>query len=184
MEETTKFALWMQEHAGPIDWQMLRTAFLQEQFRSGGKGPELLPTMHPALSTLLVHEFEMLRLAGGCRLLLVPDQLLMPGRLYRFSFWLDLEDHYVTPTVEVCCGIPRANFFLFSQSHRSRKRLGFGRLSYFVAVPEPTFWAMLLLLQECAPELAMFRGEQRSERRARKRGRRRRHATRRERGLV
>jgi hypothetical protein len=182
-EETTTFALWIQDKAGPIGWQMLRTAFLQEQLKYGGSGPKLLPTARPWLCSLLVHEFEMHRLDEGCRLLLVPDRLLVPGKLYRFSFWIDLEDRYATPNIEAFCKIPRSEFFLFSQSRRAYSRPGYGRLSYFVAVPKPTPWAMRLLLLECEPELAMFRSEQRSER-SLKRKRRQRHATRRERRLV
>jgi len=184
LAQTTEFALWMQRQGGPIDLQMLRTAFLQEQLKFGGPGPKLLPTERPALCSLLVTEFEMSRLGDGCRLLLVPDQLLVPGRLYRFSFWLDLEDSYTTADHQVFSEIGRSDFFLFSQSRKAHRR-GLGRISYFVAVSAPTRWAMRILVLECDPELALFREEQRSARRGRKpKTRRRTRATRRERRLV
>lgn len=176
-EQTTEFALWMQKQAGPIDLQMLRTAFLQEQLQFGGPGPTLLPTLRPALCSLLVTEFEMSRLGDGYRLLLVPDQVLVPGRLYRFSFWLDLEDSYTTVDHQAFCKIGRSEFFLFSQSRGAFRRRGFGRLSYFVAVSQPTVWAMRILVLECDPELALFRQEQRSTCRKRRSKRRRTSST-------
>jgi len=175
-EQTTEFALWMQRQVGPIDLQMLRTAFLQEQLQFGGPGPQLLPTLRPALCSLLVTEFEMSRLGNGYRLLLIPDQMLVPGRLYRFSFWLDLQEFYTTADHEVFSEIGRSEFFLFSQSRRAFRRRGFGRLSYFVAVSQPTTWAMRILVLECDRELALFRQEQRSACRKRKPKRRRSHA--------
>lgn len=172
LEQTTAFALFMQQQSGPIEWELLRIAFLQEHInfgrrdRWGRPDGSLLPSALPCLQSLLSHEFEIRPWAEGCRLLLVPDRVLEPGRLYRFSFWIDLDDSLADGGVEAFCTVERSRFFLFSQSRRAFGPDGrtWGRLSYFVAVPEKTRWAMRILLLECDSAVALFQTEKRSER--------------------
>jgi hypothetical protein len=104
------------------------------------------------------------------RLLFVADRMLEPRQLYRFSFWLPLDRGLCFEGLNVFASFGRERFFLFCQARKghSKARKGWGRLSYFVMVPEHSMFAMLPVLRPCTKREGLFAREYRSAEHRRK----------------